>query len=234
MYLAITVLFVVLILYFMNNKMIFCNAPKAGGNQSNFHSGYHEYKSDGTRVTAKDMDDPDRAERIRIIEARRKIPNDGYRQPHQIQTSKDAAKSYAMGHQDSVQDMLKADSFAYHSGKCTTDGVGKFKEDMIGKRIASSINIEKEGCKDDNISYGDYVTNLVADERMVKNHESWVNEIKPWSAGPMAVDELNVEDYLHFTGMRRPQPVPQTCQLMVTELGEEELSRNPKFRFNDN
>ena len=48
----------------------------------------------------------------------------------------------------------------------------------------------------------------------------------------MAVDDLDMANYVNFTGLRRPEPVSVYNPMMLTEIGPEDLSVNKKFRFN--
>lgn len=82
------------------------------------------------------------------------------------------------------------------------------------------------------IDYDRYVTDLVVGPRMRENHSRWVQEMKPWSQGVLKVDTLEVENYLPFTGLRRPQPVAQYNPLQLTEVDTYDLARGAnEFRF---
>jgi hypothetical protein len=47
----------------------------------------------------------------------------------------------------------------------------------------------------------------------------------------MAVDDLEMENYLHFTGLARPQAVVQNQPLQLTEIDTYDLAHNKKFNF---
>jgi hypothetical protein len=81
------------------------------------------------------------------------------------------------------------------------------------------------------IDYGEYVTDLVTDPRTRDNHRRWVEEMKPWSGTAMKVDTLDMENYVDFIGLRRPQAVVQYNPLQLTEIDTYDLAVNPKFNF---
>ena len=41
------------------------------------------------------------------------------------------------------------------------------------------------------IAYNEYITDLVLDDRTKENHTKWANEMKPWSATTMKVDNMD-------------------------------------------
>lgn len=81
------------------------------------------------------------------------------------------------------------------------------------------------------IDYDAYVTDLMIDGRTRENHKAWVNEMTPWSGVAKKVDNLEMESYLHFAGLRRPQAVAINNPQMLTEIDTSDLVENPKFNF---
>ncbi len=81
------------------------------------------------------------------------------------------------------------------------------------------------------IDYGSYITDLVVDPRTRDNHQRWVEEMKPWSGTAMKVDDLDMENYVDFVGLRRPQAVVQYNPLQLTEIDTYDLAKNKKFNF---
>ena len=87
---------------------------------------------------------------------------------------------------------------------------------------------------DDNvpgIDYDSYITDLVVDPRTRDNHRKWVEEMKPWSGVAMKVDNLEMDNYVDFIGLRRPQAVVQYNPMQLTEIDTNDLSSNSKFNF---
>ncbi len=85
--------------------------------------------------------------------------------------------------------------------------------------------------KEPEIDYATRLTSIIADDRMVQNHRAWAKDMKPWSGVARKVGEIEVENYLHFQGLRRPQAVAQHAPLQLTEIDQDDLVKNKKFRF---
>jgi hypothetical protein len=81
------------------------------------------------------------------------------------------------------------------------------------------------------INYDKYIVDLVADTRVKANHDKWLEEMQPWTGTTMKVDNLDIEPYISFTGLRRPQAVVQYNPMQITEADTWDLSGNPKFNF---
>jgi hypothetical protein len=83
------------------------------------------------------------------------------------------------------------------------------------------------------IDYGSMITDLVVDPRTRDNHRQWVNEMKGWAGtSTIKIDDLQDEDYLPFTGLRRPQAgVGQYNPMQITQVDDGMLARNAKFNF---
>jgi len=87
------------------------------------------------------------------------------------------------------------------------------------------------GVDTDDLDYSNiHVHNLVADARTRENQQKWVAEMGPWSRCPRAVDTLDMEVYLDFKGLQRPQGTPQVSPYFVTEIGANDLAGNRTFR----
>lgn len=84
------------------------------------------------------------------------------------------------------------------------------------------------------LDYNSIITDLVVDPRTRENHEMWVNEMKGWSGTTtMKVDDLEMENYINFTGLARPQAgVTIYNPMMLTEIDNSDLARNKAFHFN--
>ncbi len=82
--------------------------------------------------------------------------------------------------------------------------------------------------------YSTLITDIVVDPRTRQNHEMWTNEMKGWSGTTtMKVDDLEMENYLDFQGLARPQAgVTIYNPMMLTEIDNSDLARNKPFHFN--
>jgi hypothetical protein len=101
---------------------------------------------------------------------------------------------------------------------------------------AASLGIST--CQDDKLAgqlgtgdYNAYVTEVIADDRMLQNHAEWVKEVKPFSQTSMVIREFDIEPSINFVGLRRPQAVAVYNPTQLTELSPEDLAPNPKFDF---
>lgn len=82
------------------------------------------------------------------------------------------------------------------------------------------------------IDYNTYMMTQNLDQRVMDNQRRWQQEMSPWSAGPMTVDyDLDMEAYLPFQGLQRPQGVPQSNPFFVTEIGPKDTAVNNPFNF---
>lgn len=75
-----------------------------------------------------------------------------------------------------------------------------------------------------------YLTDQIVDDRILKNHQDWVDETKPWAgtATVIAPEEFSAGDYINFVGLRRPHGVKQEDPWQVTEVDESQLEGNNK------
>ena len=79
--------------------------------------------------------------------------------------------------------------------------------------------------------YGSYMRSLVADDRMLANQAAWVKEVQPFSQTALIIKDFDVEPYIPFVGLRRPQAVAVYNPTRLTEWSPEDLAPNKKFDF---
>jgi hypothetical protein len=79
--------------------------------------------------------------------------------------------------------------------------------------------------------YGAYMRSLIADDRMLANHAAWAKEVQPFSQTSIKINDFDIEPYVDFIGLRRPQAVAVYNPTQLTELAPEDLSPNKKFEF---
>lgn len=91
---------------------------------------------------------------------------------------------------------------------------------------------ELPGGAEDCGGYSDYVTDIVTDPRTRENHQKWVDEMRPWAGTAKTVDNFDVEPYLDFRGLRRPEAVVQHNPQQLTEVDSRDLLPNRGFHFN--
>jgi hypothetical protein len=79
--------------------------------------------------------------------------------------------------------------------------------------------------------HNSYLTDMIVDERIRKNHMTWVEEVTPWAgtASIVGATEFNPGEYLNFQGLRRPRGVQQIDPWQITEIDEDNLSGNQPF-----
>lgn len=80
----------------------------------------------------------------------------------------------------------------------------------------------------------DYTESLLGtlDKRTFDSHREFVDNTAPYSSVPRNIDKFEPGDYVPFTGLRRPQGVPQSkYRLQVTELDGENFQDNKPFNF---
>ncbi len=81
------------------------------------------------------------------------------------------------------------------------------------------------------LNYNDYLTGQVVDDRMAKNHAEWAKGAFT-SRVPRMVDDIQDEDYVAFTGFRRPQAtIVSDDAWQISQVGPEHLARNADFRW---
>jgi hypothetical protein len=79
--------------------------------------------------------------------------------------------------------------------------------------------------------HASFLTDQVVDERIKKNHFSWVDEVTPWAgtASVVGLGEFSAGDYLNYQGLRRPRGVKQIDPWQITEVDENDLKDNKPF-----
>lgn len=105
---------------------------------------------------------------------------------------------------------------------------GHFSTENLGDCSHETLSYHQRYIPFDN---NEYIIDQVVDDRILKNHREWVNEVTPWSgtATIIGADEFNPGDYLNFQGLRRPRGVTQVDPWQVTEVTETDLSDNKPF-----
>lgn len=85
--------------------------------------------------------------------------------------------------------------------------------------------------KTEPFDHNSYLTDMIVDEHIRKNHMKWVEEVKPWAgtASMIAPNEFSAGDYISFQGLRRPRGVQQINPYQITEIDEEQLEDNKPF-----
>jgi hypothetical protein len=105
---------------------------------------------------------------------------------------------------------------------------GHFDTENLGDCTKETMHYHKNPEPFDNNSY---IVDQVVDDRILKNHMEWVNEVTPYAgtASMIGADEFNPGDYLDWRGLRRPRGVEQIDPWQVTEVTETDLSDNKPF-----
>lgn len=83
----------------------------------------------------------------------------------------------------------------------------------------------------DSNDYNSYIRSLVCDDRMMANQAAWVKEVQPFSQTSLKINDFDIEPYVDFIGLRRPQAVAVYNPTQLTELAPEDLASNKKFDF---
>lgn len=82
------------------------------------------------------------------------------------------------------------------------------------------------------MDYVSMVTDLITDPRLQENHGKWVQEMVPFNKTWIKIDDLEMENYLDFQGLQRPQAgVGVYNPMMLTEIDDSDLARNHRFNF---
>jgi hypothetical protein len=99
---------------------------------------------------------------------------------------------------------------------------GHFNTEQIMECSKDTIQYFNPTVPFDNMAY---LTDLIVDDRIRKNHADWVEETKPWAgtATILAPEEFSAGDYVHFVGLRRPHGVQQDNPWQITEVDESQL-----------
>ena len=178
----------------------------------------------------------------RQLDARRGVRGDGYKQSHPLDAGMSAY--HRAGHHLTPGDLANMDRAAWFAGDAPAE------EGNIGQRsdaamlalsqnspeqtpghVAEHLDAGRLSTVEKVQDYGTYITDLVVDPRSRDNHAKWVADVKPWSGTARMVDTLEVEDYIPFLGLQRPQAVAQNNPLQLTEVDAFDLAKNKKFIF---
>jgi hypothetical protein len=153
--------------------------------------------------------------------------NDGYNQPSFYRHPQGLDRYHRSGANLSPEDISEAERDLWYSS-LETSSAEKFNPENSHDAAADSTRYHETA---PGIDYDTYVTDLISDPRTRDNHRRWVAEMKPWSGVAMKVDTLDLEPYVNFTGLRRPQAVVQNNPLQLTEVDTHDLAVNRPFNF---
>lgn len=105
---------------------------------------------------------------------------------------------------------------------------GHFNTEHMVNNNEATVSYHK---KAEPFDHNSYLTDMIVDENIRKNHMKWVEEVKPWAgtASIIAPNEFSAGDYISFQGLRRPRGVQQIDPYQITEIDEEQLEENRPF-----
>lgn len=161
------------------------------------------------------------------LEEIRGYRNDGYAQPPWYRHPHGLDRYHLAG-ANVKPEMISAAEREQWFAAAGTERAGHFNTEHMTSQAEDTMQYHSPI---PDIDYGDYITDLVTDPRTRDNHKRWVEEMKPWSGTAMKVDNLDMENYVDFIGLRRPQAVVQYNPLQLTEIDTYDLAVNPKFNF---
>lgn len=126
-----------------------------------------------------------------------------------------------------VDRLLQAENELYYD-MINTSNPGHFNSESMYECSKDISNYFKPSEPFDNTAY---LTDLIVDDRIRKNHNEWVTEVTPWAgtASIVGAAEFSAGDYLNFQGLRRPRGVQQIDPWQITEVDEEQLADNRPF-----
>lgn len=125
-------------------------------------------------------------------------------------------------------DKLKAAETEMYYDSSVSINPGHFNTETLGDNTKETMSYYRRSEPFDNNAY---ITDSVIDEKIIKNHMDWVNEVSPWAgtASIIGRGDFSAGDYINFQGLRRPRGVPQVDPWQVTEIDEEQLADNKPF-----
>ena len=125
-------------------------------------------------------------------------------------------------------DRLALAEYEMYYDVANTINPGHFDSETMADCSKEISNYYKPSEPFDNTAY---LTDLIVDDRIKKNHSDWVSEVTPWAgtASMVGASEFSAGDYLNFQGLRRPRGVQQVDPWQVTEVDEEQLADNKPF-----
>lgn len=161
------------------------------------------------------------------LDAIRGYRSDGYNQPPFYRHPRGLDRYHRAGAHLNPEDVAEAEREQWYAA-LDSDRAGSFNTELAQDATADTMQYHSPSPA---IDYGSYITDLIVDPRTRDNHRRWVEEMKPWSGTAMKVDDLDMENYVDFTGLRRPQAVVQYNPLQLTEIDTYDLAKNKKFNF---
>lgn len=153
--------------------------------------------------------------------------NDGYDQPPFWRLPHGLDRYHRSGAWLKPEDIAEAERAQWYAAADAAT-TGNFNSELAHDAAKETFQAHEP---QPGIDYASYITDLVVDPRTKDNHRRWVEEMKPWSGTAMKVDTLDMETYVDFIGLRRPQAVVQYNPLQLTEIDTYDLAVNPKFNF---
>jgi hypothetical protein len=154
--------------------------------------------------------------------------NDGYNQKPFYELPQGLDRYHRSGADIKPEEVSRAERDAWYFAP-TRDHAGTFNTELIQDPTSDTMQFHDTSVPD--IDYGTYITDLIIDPRTKDNHQRWVEEMRPWSGTATTVDTFDVEPYIDFIGLRRPQAVVQFNPLQLTEVDTYDISGNHKFNF---
>jgi len=185
------------------------------GTQSWPHVSYHDKRYQPYTVLNKKLD------------AIRGYRNDGFGQDPIYATPQGLDRYHRSGAWIKPELIAEAERQDWYSAT-DADSVGAFNPESGREGFT---DVMQPHTPEPKMDYDGYVTDLIADPRMRDNQRRWVEEMKPWSGTPRAVDKLEMDVYVPFVGLQRPQAVVQYNPMMLTEIDSGDLAVNKPFRF---
>jgi hypothetical protein len=161
------------------------------------------------------------------IDELRGYRNDGYNQPPVWRLPQGLDRYHRSGASLTPEDVAEAEREQWFSAT-DADQSGAFNTELSQDPTSDTMMYHTPSPA---LDYGSYITDLISDPRTRENHRRWVEEMKPWSGVAMKVDNLEMDNYVDFIGLRRPQAVAQYNPLQLTEIDTWDLAVNPKFNF---
>jgi len=161
------------------------------------------------------------------IDTLRGYRNDGYNQPPIYRMPGGLDAYHHAGADLKPERIAEAEREQWYSATAA-DQSGQFNTELVHDASSDTTQYHTTSPA---LDYDTYITDLVADPRTRENHRRWAEEMKPWSGTARQVDTLEMENYIDFIGLRRPQAVAQYNPLQLTEIDTGDLIQNPKFNF---
>jgi len=153
--------------------------------------------------------------------------NDGHNQPPFFRHPRGLDAYHRAGARLRPEQIAEAEREQWFAAT-ETDNSGSFNTELAQDPTSDTMQYHTPSPA---LDYDSFITDLVVDPRTRDNHRRWVEEMKPWSGTAMKVDDLDMENYIDFQGLRRPQAVVQYNPLQLTEIDTYDLAKNKKFNF---